>query len=238
MSPGRSTSRSARTRFCRHVPLERWPQHQRRRRPGSGGRRVHRRRVQHRELRRQRHTPAKGGAGNPAIDAIAGRHRSHRDPRFSRHCSRWPIRSTPTPLQPANRTPPTRRFSFRRHRCRAEIRRHRTSASSSRHRACAIDAVTPGARRRDVRQPERTGRRKPCTTVRRSCSAPRWILWASTRGRSIVIVNHLRSFIDIELVDGEGPRVRAKRTAQAESVAGLLQELQTHEPWHRDHLGR
>ena len=43
----------------------------------------------------------------------------------------------------------------------------------------------------------------------------------------IVVVNHLRSFIDIELVAGEGPRVRAKRTAQAESVGGLLQELQT-----------
>ena len=46
----------------------------------------------------------------------------------------------------------------------------------------------------------------------------------------IVVVNHLRSFIDIELVGGEGPRVRAKRTAQAESVAGLLQELQTGAP--------
>jgi predicted extracellular nuclease len=46
----------------------------------------------------------------------------------------------------------------------------------------------------------------------------------------IVIVNHLRSFIDIELVGGDGPRVRAKRKAQAESVAGLLQELQTDNP--------
>ena len=46
----------------------------------------------------------------------------------------------------------------------------------------------------------------------------------------IVVVNHLRSFIDIELVAGEGVRVRAKRTAQAESVAGLLQELQTANP--------
>ena len=46
----------------------------------------------------------------------------------------------------------------------------------------------------------------------------------------IVVVNHLRSFIDIELVAGDGPRVRAKRTAQAESIAGLLQELQTDNP--------
>ena len=46
----------------------------------------------------------------------------------------------------------------------------------------------------------------------------------------IVIVNHLRSFIDIELVGGDGPRVRAKRTAQAESLAGLLQELQVGNP--------
>ncbi len=43
----------------------------------------------------------------------------------------------------------------------------------------------------------------------------------------IVIVNHLRSFIDIELVSGEGPRVRTKRKAQAESLAALLQEYQT-----------
>jgi uncharacterized protein len=46
----------------------------------------------------------------------------------------------------------------------------------------------------------------------------------------IVVVNHLRSFIDIELVGAEGDRVRAKRTAQAESVAQLLQHLQTTYP--------
>ena len=46
----------------------------------------------------------------------------------------------------------------------------------------------------------------------------------------IVIVNHTRSFIDIELVTGDGPRVRAKRKAQAEFLADLLQELQTDNP--------
>ncbi len=46
----------------------------------------------------------------------------------------------------------------------------------------------------------------------------------------IVIVNHTRSFIDIELVTDEGPRVRAKRKAQAEFLANLLQELQTDNP--------
>ena len=46
----------------------------------------------------------------------------------------------------------------------------------------------------------------------------------------IVVVNHLRSFIDVELVGGEGVRVREKRKAQAESTAGLLQELQTLNP--------
>ncbi|MDQ3473189.1 MAG: Ig-like domain-containing protein, partial [Acidobacteriota bacterium] len=46
----------------------------------------------------------------------------------------------------------------------------------------------------------------------------------------IVVVNHLRSFIDIELVTGEGPRVRAKRTAQAEFLADLLQDLQSDNP--------
>ena len=46
----------------------------------------------------------------------------------------------------------------------------------------------------------------------------------------IVIVNHTRSFIDIEAVAGEGPRVRAKRKAQAEFLADLLQDLQTANP--------
>ena len=46
----------------------------------------------------------------------------------------------------------------------------------------------------------------------------------------IVVVNHLRSFIDIDLIGTEGDRVRAKRTAQAESVAQLLQSLQVGNP--------
>jgi uncharacterized protein len=46
----------------------------------------------------------------------------------------------------------------------------------------------------------------------------------------IIVVNHLRSFIDIELVTGEGPRVREKRKAQGEFLADLLQELQTDNP--------
>ncbi|HYE13565.1 MAG TPA: hypothetical protein VD968_03880, partial [Pyrinomonadaceae bacterium] len=46
----------------------------------------------------------------------------------------------------------------------------------------------------------------------------------------IVVVNHTRSFIDIELVAGDGLDVRAKRKAQAESIAGLFQELQTNNP--------
>ena len=49
-------------------------------------------------------------------------------------------------------------------------------------------------------------------------------------GDIIVVVNHLRSFIDVELVGGEGIRVRAKRTAQAEAIAELLQELQVANP--------
>ena len=46
----------------------------------------------------------------------------------------------------------------------------------------------------------------------------------------IIVVNHTRSFIDIELVTGDGPRVRAKRKAQAEFLADLLQGLQTDNP--------
>jgi predicted extracellular nuclease len=46
----------------------------------------------------------------------------------------------------------------------------------------------------------------------------------------IIVVNHLRSFIDIEAVTGEGPRVRAKRKAQGEFLADLLQGLQTDNP--------
>ena len=48
--------------------------------------------------------------------------------------------------------------------------------------------------------------------------------------RVLVVVNHLRSFIDIELVAGDGPRVREKRKKQAESLADLLNDLQTANP--------
>ncbi|MEO8434883.1 MAG: DUF4214 domain-containing protein [Pyrinomonadaceae bacterium] len=43
----------------------------------------------------------------------------------------------------------------------------------------------------------------------------------------IVVVNHPRSFIDVDQDPGDGPRVRAKRTAQAEHIALLLNDLQT-----------
>lgn len=46
----------------------------------------------------------------------------------------------------------------------------------------------------------------------------------------IIVVNHLRSFIDIEVVGSEGIRVRAKRKTQGEFLANLLQELQTDNP--------
>jgi hypothetical protein len=42
-----------------------------------------------------------------------------------------------------------------------------------------------------------------------------------------VVVNHMRSFINVGQDPGEGPRVRAKRKAQAEFLAQLLQDLQT-----------
>jgi uncharacterized protein len=45
--------------------------------------------------------------------------------------------------------------------------------------------------------------------------------------RVLVIVNHTRSFIDVELVSGEGIRVREKRKKQAESIAAMLQSLQS-----------
>ena len=46
----------------------------------------------------------------------------------------------------------------------------------------------------------------------------------------IVVVNHTRSFIDIESTAGDGQNARAKRKAQAESIASLFQELQTANP--------
>jgi len=49
----------------------------------------------------------------------------------------------------------------------------------------------------------------------------------------IIVVNHPRSFIDIAddpSPPGVGKRVRAKRKAQAESIAALLQNLQTNNP--------
>ena len=45
-----------------------------------------------------------------------------------------------------------------------------------------------------------------------------------------IVVNHTRSFIDIESLGAEGVRVRAKRKAQAEFLADLLQGLQTANP--------
>lgn len=46
----------------------------------------------------------------------------------------------------------------------------------------------------------------------------------------IIVVNHLRSFIDIEVVGSEGIRVREKRKVQGEFLATLLQGLQTDNP--------
>ena len=61
---------------------DRGRQHDRPRRTRGRGGRVHRRRLQHRELRRQRCDSAdQGVAGDPRADAAAGRHRPHRDPR-------------------------------------------------------------------------------------------------------------------------------------------------------------
>src|SRR6185503_16399133 len=55
--------------------------------------------------------------------------------------------------------------------------------------------------------------------------------WSTLNPRQIiVVVNHTRSFIDIELVGGDGARVRAKRKAQGEFLANLLQSLQTDNP--------
>lgn len=45
-----------------------------------------------------------------------------------------------------------------------------------------------------------------------------------------VIANHLRSLIDVELTDGTGDRVRAKRRAQAEYLANLIQARQQADP--------
>jgi predicted extracellular nuclease len=42
-----------------------------------------------------------------------------------------------------------------------------------------------------------------------------------------VVVNHLRSLIDIEQDPGDGPRVREKRRRQAEFLANLVQSLQS-----------
>jgi hypothetical protein len=46
----------------------------------------------------------------------------------------------------------------------------------------------------------------------------------------IVVVNHTRSFIDVEGDNAEGRRVREKRKAQGEFLADLLQGLQTDNP--------
>ena len=46
----------------------------------------------------------------------------------------------------------------------------------------------------------------------------------------IAIVNHTRSFINVDEDPGNGPRVREKRKKQAESIAALFQTLQTNNP--------
>ena len=48
-----------------------------------------------------------------------------------------------------------------------------------------------------------------------------------------VVVNHLRSLIDVELDNGTGQRVRAKRAAQAEFLADLVQDRQIADPTER-----
>ena len=58
-------------------------QHEWRCRARSARRRVHRRWLQYRELHRQRCQEEEGGAGDPSADAVAGRHRPHRDTRSS-----------------------------------------------------------------------------------------------------------------------------------------------------------
>ena len=78
-----------------------------------------------------------------------------------------------------------------------------------------IDARDAGARRRHVHQSEQ----RPAGDAARSSAARAARDGRSrrrrTRGRSIVVVNHLRSFIDIELVGGEGracaPSARRRR---------------------------
>lgn len=60
---------------------------------------------------------------------------------------------------------------------------------------------------------------------------PPLVLRATVGRWPVILVGvHNRSFIDVELLDDEGTRVRAKRTLQAESLARLLQELQTSNP--------
>jgi uncharacterized protein len=66
---------------------------------------------------------------------------------------------------------------------------------------------------------------RPPLVLRATVSAP-----GLSSGSIIVVVNHTRSFINIEPVDGDGPRVREKRTKQAESLARLLQQLQQDNP--------
>ena len=52
------------------------------------------------------------------------------------------------------------------------------------------------------------------------------VLPASPSNSFTVVVNHLRSLIDVEQDPGDGPRVREKRRKQAEFLADLLQSMQ------------
>ena len=129
----------------------------------AGGRRVHRRRLQHRELRRQRRPQrTQGGAGDPAADAVAGRHRPHRDPRSADAAGARASRSTPTPSPPGQPDPGYQAVLIP-----APLGGTQNVGFLVKTSRVRIDARHAGARRRHIHQPEQ----RPDRDAARSAAA-------------------------------------------------------------------
>ena len=156
---------------------------------------------------------AEGRAGDPPRAALARRHRPRRDRAASRPAGARRRRSMPTP-RPAGRIPALRGTPDSR-----SARRHPAVGFLIKTSRVQITASRRSWRDRHVHQDPVNETSGTCTIVRRSSCGPTRCCRRRTPRPFIVVVNHLRSFIDIELVGGEGTRVRAKRTAQAESLA-------------------
>ena len=162
---------AARARAVDHV------QHERRAGAGIRAGRLHRGRLQHRELHGRRHAAPEGGAGHPPADAVPRRRRDHRDSRSAdaAGAGRGDQRADGGGRRPGSAVPGqagsgagggTQNVGF--------------LVKTSRVR---IDSVTQ-EQGTDTYVDPPPARPRSCTIARRSSCARRWIRTASSRIRS------------------------------------------------------